>query len=106
MMMLTLGLTSWSVWILNNTFGVGFLSASQTIGVWLLELFVYILLAYVEEQHLSRNYHESFKLYKSQVPFFIPLVNSNNQTLDFLFSIFIPASLLLGLVTIGHVSPI
>ena len=26
MILLTLGLTSWSIWILNNTFGVGFLS--------------------------------------------------------------------------------
>lgn len=72
MVLLTLGLTSWSVWILNNTFGIGFLSPSQTIGVWFIELFAYILLAYIEELYLSRNYGESFKNYKSQVPFFIP----------------------------------
>ena len=49
MILLTLGLTSWSVWILNNTFGMGFLNPIQTIGVWFIELFAYLLLAYVEE---------------------------------------------------------
>ncbi len=95
---LTLGLTSWSVWILNNTFGIGFLTPSQTIGVWFLELFAYILLACIEEQYLSRNYGESFKNYKSQVPFFIPFLKTNRDVLDILVSILVPAVLLFVLI--------
>ena len=106
MILLTLGLTSWSVWILNNTFGIGFLSPSQTIGVWFIELLAYVLLAYVEEQHLSRNHGESFENYKSHVPFFIPFLKTNRQRLDILISILIPASLLFGLLAIGQISPI
>jgi len=79
MILATLGFTSWSVWILNNTFGIGFLSPSQTIGVWFIELFAYILLAFIEEQHLSRKYGESFESYKRQAPFFIPFLKINRK---------------------------
>jgi protein-S-isoprenylcysteine O-methyltransferase Ste14 len=98
MIILTLGLTSWSVWILNNTFGIGFLSPSQTIGVWFIELFAYIMLAYVEEQYLSRNYGESFENYKSQAPFFVPFLKTNRDVLDILVSILVPAILLFVLI--------
>ncbi len=98
MILSTLGLTSWSVWILNNTFGVGFLSPSQTIGVWFIELFAYILLAYTEELNLSKKYGESFMNYKSKVPFFIPFSKTNRTALDILISISIPAILLFALI--------
>jgi len=98
MILSTLGLTSWSVWILNNTFGVGFLSASQTIGVWFIELFAYILLALVEELFLSRNYGEIFDDYKSKVPFLIPFLRINRKDLDVLVSILIPPILLFVLI--------
>lgn len=98
MILSTLGLTSWSVWILNNTFGIGFLSPSQTIGVWFIELFAYILLAYVEELDLSRRYGESFENYKSEVPFFIPFLPTSRKALEIFVSILIPSILLLGLI--------
>ncbi len=98
MILSTLGFTSWSVWILNNTFGIGFLSPSQTIGVWFIELFAYVLLAVIEEQHLSRKYGESFENYKSQVPFFIPFLKTKSVVLDLLISILIPAILLFVLI--------
>jgi len=100
MILSTLGLTSWSVWILNNTFGVGFLSPSQTIGVWFIELFAYILLALVEELFLSRNYRENFDKYKSQVPFLIPFLKTDRKDLDVLFSILIPPILLFVLINV------
>jgi protein-S-isoprenylcysteine O-methyltransferase Ste14 len=37
--LLTLGLTSWSYYELTNFRGIGFLSPLQTIGVWFAELF-------------------------------------------------------------------
>jgi protein-S-isoprenylcysteine O-methyltransferase Ste14 len=100
MILSTLGLTSWSVWILNNTFGIGFLSPAQTIGVWFIELSTYILLAHIEEQHLSKKFGEPFQNYKNQVPFFIPYLKTNRTNLDTLISILIPVALLFGLISL------
>ena len=97
MILLTLGFTSWSVWILNNFWGRGFLNATQTIGVWFIELFAYILLAYTEEKYLSRKYGEIFENYKNQVPSFIPFLKMGFR-MDILISIAIPALLLFGLI--------
>lgn len=100
MILSTLGLTSWSVWILNNTFGIGFLSPSQTIGVWFIELLAYIFLAHIEELFLSRNYGETYEDYKSQVPLLIPFFKTNRKDLDVLVSILIPAILLFILINV------
>jgi protein-S-isoprenylcysteine O-methyltransferase Ste14 len=100
MILSTLGLTSWSIWILNNTFGVGFLSPLQTVGVWFIEFFAYIFLAYIEEFFLSKNYGESFKQYKRQVPLFIPLLKTNKKELSILIHILIPSILLFILINI------
>jgi len=67
--LLTLGLTSLSVWILNTSYGIGFLNPSQTISVWFIELLAYIFLAHVEELFLSRNYGEAFEEYKKKLLF-------------------------------------
>jgi protein-S-isoprenylcysteine O-methyltransferase Ste14 len=98
MILTTLGLTSWSVWILKNTYGIGFLSPSQTIAVWFIELFAYIFLAIIEEQYLSRNFKESFKDYKNKVSFFIPFVKTSRNELDILASVLILTILLFSLV--------
>ncbi len=98
MILATLGLTSWSVWILNNTFGIGFLSPLQTIAVWFVELFAYILLAYVEERHMLGRYGEAFERYRSQVPFLTPFLKTNRGGLDVFISPLVPAVLLFVLV--------
>ena len=100
MILSTLGFTSWSVWILNNTFGIGFLSPSQTIGVWFIELFAYILLAHIEELFLSGNYGKTYENYKSQVPFLIPFFKTDRKDLNVLVSILIPAILLFVLINV------
>ena len=100
MILTTLGLTSWSVWILNNTFGVGFLSPSQTICVWFIELLAYIFLAHVEELFLSRNYGKIFSDYRSQVPFLIPFLKTNRKDLDVLVSVLIPIIPLFVLINV------
>ena len=100
MILSTLGLTSWSVWILYNTFGIGFLSPLQTIGVWFIELFAYILLAQIEELYLSKNHGESLESYRSQVPLFIPFLRTSRKDLDILVSILVPALLLFALISI------
>jgi len=102
--LLTLGFTSWSVWILSNTFGAGFLSKSQTMLVWFIELLAYIFLACIEELFLSRNFGEAFEDYRSQVPFFIPFFKTNRKYLDFPVSISIPTILLFILINIQNLT--
>ena len=96
--LLTLGLTSWSYYELTNFRGIGFLSPLQTIGVWFAELFVYILLIGIEEMYLSKNYRESFNDYVNHVPLLIPFTRTRRKKLDILVSIAIPAILLAGLI--------
>jgi protein-S-isoprenylcysteine O-methyltransferase Ste14 len=98
--LLSLGLTSWSIWILKNTFGIGFLSPSQTIIVWFFELSSYIVLAYIEEIYLLRKYGESLQKYKSIVPFLIPFLNSNREYLNIIVSLIIPTILMFYILTI------
>jgi protein-S-isoprenylcysteine O-methyltransferase Ste14 len=98
MILSTLGLTSWSYWILNNTFGIGFLSPLQTIGVWFIELFAYIILAFVEEQYLSKKYKVSFKDYTSQIPFLIPLIKTSKKIFEIVLSIAVLTILLFFLI--------
>ena len=99
----TIGLTSWSVWILNNTFGMGYLSPLQTMGVWFIELLFYIILARIEELFLSKKHGEAYENYANQVPFFIPFLNTKRKFLDILLSIFVPSLLLFILITIQTV---
>jgi protein-S-isoprenylcysteine O-methyltransferase Ste14 len=94
MILSTLGLTSLSVWILNTSYGIGFLSPSQTIDVWFIELLAYIFLAHVEELFLSRKYGETFDDYRRRVPLLIPLIKTGRKYLDVLVSILIPSILL------------
>lgn len=94
----TLGLTSWSIWILQNTFGIGFLSPLQTIVVWFIMLAAYIVLASLEEIFLSKSFGARFENYRTQVPFMIPLFKTNRRSIDLLASVVVPAFLLLVLI--------
>lgn len=98
MILLMLACTSWSVWILTNTFGIGFLTPNQTIGVWFLELLAYILLAYFEEQALTRQFGVVYTSYQRQTPFVIPFIKPKKKEITLLSSIVIPAFLLFGLL--------
>lgn len=96
--LLTLGLTSWSYYELTNFWGIGFLSPLQTIGVWFAELFVYVLLIGIEEMYLAKTYKGAFTDYANHVPLLIPFINTKRRTLDILISIIVPAILLAGLI--------
>ena len=102
----TLGLTSWSVWPLNNIFSVGFLSSLQTLGVWFLELTAYILLANLEDQHLRRTYAGSFEDFKSHVPFPLSVLKTQRGRMESLLSFPVLPLLLFGVLALHQISPI
>ena len=101
MIITSLGFTSWSIWWLKNTFGIGFLNPSQTIALLFIELFAYILLANIEEYYLQGMYGESFENYKNKVSFFIPFINTQVKTYEVILSVVIPAIALFGLLWIN-----
>jgi len=94
MVLSTLGLTSWSYWLLTHTYGIGFLTPQQTVSLWLIELFTYVLLANIEDLYLSKEYKETFENYRRRTPFLIPLIKTNRKSFDSLISILIPVILL------------
>jgi protein-S-isoprenylcysteine O-methyltransferase Ste14 len=97
----TTGLTSWSVWVLTHTFGMGFLTASQTTYVWVAELLAYVFLAVVEELFLAKKHGTAYAAYRSHVPFLVPFLNTRRKLFDVLVSIAV-FPLLLGLLITIH----
>ncbi|MFW9962749.1 MAG: methyltransferase family protein [Candidatus Sifarchaeia archaeon] len=98
LILFTAGLTSRSVWILMNTFGVGWLNVQETILVWIAVLVVYICLAGIEELHLASTFDVSWSEYRDRVGFLIPLPVRLPRALEILLAIVIPISLLYGLI--------
>jgi protein-S-isoprenylcysteine O-methyltransferase Ste14 len=99
----TIGFTSWSLWVLNHTFGIGFLNPLQTVVLWFTELLAYVLLGNIEELYLSKSYSERFGNYKDQVPFLIPFLKTRSKTIEILISISVPAIILSVLISLGTV---
>lgn len=83
-------MTYQSVWILRNTFGIGWLSADQTLYIWYAMLCAYVAIAWVEESHLSKTFGEEWNEYKGKVGFLIPFIRFKSIALEGLTSILIP----------------
>jgi len=98
--LLTMGFTSWSYWVLTHTFGIGFLTPTQTIAVWVIELLAYVTIAGIEEVYLLKAYGELFEQYQNTVPFLIPGVSTRNRWLDTIISTILPTLMLMTLVLI------
>lgn len=100
LILLTMILTVLSYWLLTHTLGIGFFSAPMTIVVWCAELFAYVILAKIEELHLSKSFNASYEDYKSHVPFMIPFLKTSREYVDIILSIVFLASLLFGFIFI------
>lgn len=81
---------------------VGWLGPGGTLLVWFGTLGAYILLALVEEVHLSREFGEAYAAYRSRTAFLIPFVVTRRRTLEIAVSIVIPVLLLWGLVLVNR----
>jgi len=92
----TLILTFQSVWILWHTLGTGWLSAEETILLWVGMLVAYVGIAWIEEIHLKEVYDLEWDEYRNRVGFLIPYVNFKSRALEAIVSIFIPLLVLYG----------
>ena len=89
-LLLTIGLTGWSYFIITHTFGMSWLSAEETIILWYLELLAYIILAFIEDMHLLKKFGSEYASYKNKTPLFIPFLKTGKYDVvisTFIFSI-------------------
>ncbi|MHA2359961.1 MAG: methyltransferase family protein [Candidatus Thorarchaeota archaeon] len=93
-------MTYQSVWILRNTFGIGWLSADQTLILWYLMLVAYVVIAWIEEKHLQKIFGDEWSEYRSEVGFLIPFVRFKSEVLEGFLSILIPIAILNALLYI------
>ncbi len=87
-------MTYQSVWILQNTFGIGWLTVDQTILLWVAMLVAYVGIALIEERHLSKLFGPSWEEYRNQVGFLIPNVHFKSRLLEAIVCLIIPIAIL------------
>ena len=87
-------MTFQSVWILRNTFGVGWLTANETLILWYTMLIAYVVIAWIEESHLSKTFGDDCAGYRRRVGFLIPFVRFRSILVEGLLSIAIPIAIL------------
>lgn len=81
---------------------MGWLGPTSTLLVWLGTVGAYILLAWVEEIHLSRVFGEAYSEYRSKTAFLIPFAVTRFRWLEIAISIVLPALLLWALVLLNR----
>jgi protein-S-isoprenylcysteine O-methyltransferase Ste14 len=82
---------------------VGWTGPRGTLIVWFSTLIAYILLALVEETHLTKVFGEEYIAYKMNTPFLIPIVRARQRVLEIGISVIIPVILLWGLVRVNRI---
>jgi protein-S-isoprenylcysteine O-methyltransferase Ste14 len=75
-LLLTIGFTGWSYFYITSFFGVGWLSAEETIALWYLELLAYIILAVIEDQYLLKKFGTDYASYRNNTPLLIPFLKT------------------------------
>lgn len=98
----TLGLTGLSYWLLSVTFGIGWLTPEATVALWFAQLFAYILLTLIEDSYLSKEFGEDYTKYKNTVPGLLPL--GRTRPIDIPLSIGTLSLLLFGVILIQFVT--
>lgn len=94
LIILTTFMTYQSVWILQHTDGIGWLSIDETKILWFLMLTAYAVIAVVEELHLQKNFDSQWGEYRNRVGFFIPFVRYKSYSVEMLSGIIIPYAIL------------
>ncbi|MGY5863501.1 MAG: hypothetical protein RTV41_02795 [Candidatus Thorarchaeota archaeon] len=79
-----------SVWILRNTLGIGWLTADQTLILWYVTLFAYVVIAWIEEAHLLKTFGDEWIEYRGRAGFLIPLVRFKSNLIEGILAIAIP----------------
>ena len=90
----TLITTYQSLWILINTFGIGWLSAEGTWMLWIGMLIAYIGIASYEELYLQNEFGSEWDNYRKRVGFLIPFVKFKSRLVEAFICLLIPIAIL------------
>jgi protein-S-isoprenylcysteine O-methyltransferase Ste14 len=82
---------------------VGWLGPGGTLMVWFATLGAYVLLALVEELHLTKKFGQAYAAYRNKTSFLIPFTPTKQRWLEIAISIAISAVLLWGLVSLSEI---
>ena len=94
-----------SVWILQNAFGIGWLSAEQTIALWVAMLVAYAIIASIEELHLNEVYGSEWIEYRNRVGFLLPFVHFRSRIVEAIICILLPILVLIVMLSITKLVP-
>ena len=81
---------------------VGWLGPAGTLLVWLGTLGAYVLLAWIEELHLSKRFGVTYSAYRSKTAFMIPFLVTRHRWIEVSLSIACPFLLLGALVLLNR----
>ena len=94
----TLTLTTRSYWIATNTFGMSWIRPELTVAIWFGTLFAYVVLALVEELHLSKMFQSEYTEYCQSTGFLFPFIRSRKRVVEVTLSILLPGLILAGMI--------
>jgi protein-S-isoprenylcysteine O-methyltransferase Ste14 len=91
-------ITYQSIWVLQHTFGIGWLSTDQTMALWIAMLVAYVLIATVEELHLERRFGTDWIEYRGRVGFLIPFIRFRSRIAEAILCLILPIAFLYGML--------
>ncbi|MCF2136750.1 MAG: DUF1295 domain-containing protein [Candidatus Thorarchaeota archaeon] len=101
MLLVTIGFTAQSYVLQMTTFGISWIEPPMMIATWYSILFIYVILALVEESYLSKRYGQEYEEYKRNSGFFVPRVGVQRESINTIASIIIMILLLNVSIAIG-----
>jgi protein-S-isoprenylcysteine O-methyltransferase Ste14 len=99
LIIITLLMNYQSIWILQHTFGMGWLTVYDTWLLWILMLGAYVVIAWAEEMHLAKQFGKEWEAYRRKVGFLIPFIPLKYYILEALVAIIVPVVILGSLLT-------
>ncbi len=97
LLMFTASLTNRSVWILQHTFGFGYLTPEMTLAIWFPMMLAYIGLALFEEHHLRGLFPEAWLDYRRNIGFLIPRITFAQRWVEVVVTFALLSGLMLSL---------
>ncbi|MGY5852927.1 MAG: isoprenylcysteine carboxylmethyltransferase family protein [Candidatus Thorarchaeota archaeon] len=94
----TLTLTTRSYWLATNTWGISWIDPKFTVAIWFGTLFAYVVLALVEELHLTKIFATDYVEYSQKTGFLFPFVRFRRRSFEIVLSIIILGLILAGIV--------
>ncbi|TFG30125.1 hypothetical protein EU528_08650 [Candidatus Thorarchaeota archaeon] len=81
---------------------VGWIGSEMTLILWISTIIIYIILALIEEQHLSPKFGSQYQEYKTQVGFIYPFLRTKSRLVEIVSTLVISIFLMFGTVIMAE----